>query len=620
MPTYVADLEGDGLEPTKIHCFGYGTNINDVEVITDYLEMKEFLSQPDLTIVIHNGIRFDKPVLERILGQKFNFKIIDTLAISWYLFPDRNLHGLESWGEDFGTPKPKIDDWQNLSLGEYINRVKEDVKVNIQMWEKSKSFLCKLYKTEEPERLPIIGYLMFKMNCAQQQIVDKWRIDIPHVIAMQDKLATIKEEKRAIVEAVMPKVPIYKKRNKPDKPYKKDGTLSVAGAKWFNLISKQGLTKDHNEPILELVGYDEPSVTSPLQLKKWFFQLGWKPCTFKYDREEDGSFRGIPQIKVPKEPDLTPSVILLAEQEPAILELELFSIIQHRLSIFETLLECADEEGRVKAEIQGFTNTLRFKHKNPCTNLPGIDKVLGKEIRASFIPDEGMIMCGADMVSLEATTKRHYMYPHDPEYADALGAEGFDEHLDLAVHAGVLTQEQVDDHVAGRANYKSIRKIYKPVNYSAIYGVGAPKLSLEIGKTEKEARELINTYWERNWAIKVVSSEQKIVNINGQKWLLNPVNNLYYSLRTEKDIFSTLNQGTGAYCFDRWIQEVLRRHPQMNAQFHDEGIWQVPNTKVAKENMSKLLQESIDAVNASLKLNVTLKISSQFGNNYSEIH
>jgi hypothetical protein len=34
-------------------------------------------------------------------------------------------------------------------------------------------------------------------------------------------------------------------------------------------------------------------------------------------------------------------------------------------------------------------------------------------------------------------------------------------------------------------------------------------------------------------------------------WLYNPVSKFWYSA-IYKDIFSTLNQGTGVYCFDTW--------------------------------------------------------------------
>ena len=65
---------------------------------------------------------------------------------------------------------------------------------------------------------------------------------------------------------------------------------------------------------------------------------------------------------------------------------------------------------------------------------------LGAEIRGCLIAPEGYTLCGADMTSLEDTTKRHYMKPYDPAYVEEMSKEGFDPHLDLAKHAGAVTQ------------------------------------------------------------------------------------------------------------------------------------------------------------------------------------
>lgn len=618
MVTYVADIETDGFDSTKIHCFGYGTTLKDIRVMTDYDEMRELLLRPDVTFVMHNGICFDFPQLEKVLGVKIRAKIIDTLPLSWYLFPERDKHGLESWGEEFGIPKPAIDDWENLPLEEYINRVTEDVKINIQMWEKAKRRLQYLYDTKEVENLPIIHYLNFKMDCAALQSFCKWRVDVSLAQKVLDGLYEKKEAKEAILRAVMPQMPVKVKRTRPLKPFKKDGSHSEAGARWFKLISDQGLTEDWTDPISEITGYEEANPSSPDQVKAWLFSLGWEPCTFDYKKNSEGVERAIPQVKKPKEPELTDSVLALADDQPAILELQDLSIINHRISVFKGILENVDDDGCVKAEIAGLTNTLRFKHRSPCVNLPGVDKPYGKEIRSCFIARDGYELCGADMVSLEATTKAHFMYPHDPEYALTLTAPGFDEHLDLAVHAGALTPEQVEAHKAGTENHSKVRKMYKPVNYSGIYGIGAPKLSRAIRKSEAEAAKLLDDYWTRNWAIREVAKEQTTKEVAGSKWLFNPISKFWYSLRADKDRFSTLNQGTGAYCFDQWVAQVLKRRRQMNYQAHDEGCWEVKLGH--RDKMTALLQDSIDAVNDKLKLNVKLKVSVQYGDRYGDIH
>ena len=103
-----------------------------------------------------------------------------------------------------------------------------------------------------------------------------------------------------------------------------------------------------------------------------------------------------------------------------------------------------------------------------------------------------------------------------------------------------------------------------------------------------------------------------------QDWLFNPVSKLWYKLRSEKDIFSTLNQGTGVYCFDLWIGFILQRRPQLTAQFHDEIILEIK--KGDEPKAEKLLKDSIAKVNKLLKLNRDLDCDVQFGNNYSQIH
>ena len=109
-----------------------------------------------------------------------------------------------------------------------------------------------------------------------------------------------------------------------------------------------------------------------------------------------------------------------------------------------------------------------------------------------------------------------------------------------------------------------------------------------------------------------------VKNVNGNLWLLNPVSKLWYSLRKEKDIFSTLNQGTGTYCFDTWLAFILKRRPQLTAQFHDEVILECKESE--KEGIEEILHTSLEEVNKLLKLNRDLACDVQFGKNYSQIH
>lgn len=622
MSIYVFDIEGDGLldEATKIHCLSYTrVGSGEVQTLTTYEEIKRFLLSAK-TLIGHNIVLFDIPVLEKILGIKIKAKLIDTLALSWYLRPSRSVHGLEMYGVEYGIPKPKIDNWKDLSLEEYCHRCEQDVKNNLRLWDDLKRELLDLYEgRQEADRF--LDYLMFKMHCARLQQDSRWKLDKVLATKSRDELLVAREEKLSELRQRMPKVQKYAERTRPAKPFKKDGTLSTHGVKWFSLLREHGLPEDYDGGVKVFHSEEEPNPQSNPQIKDWLFSLGWEPMTFKYEKDDDGNERAIPQVRVDNDgvKELCPSVLELIEKEPAIAVLDGLTVIQHRLSIFEGFLS-NEHEGFLIADIGGLTNTLRFKHR-VLVNLPGVGKPWGKEVRGSLIAREGMELCGSDMCSLEENTKRHYMWEHDPEYVTEMSREGFDAHLDLAKFAGVVTQKEIDDYVGkveGAKNLKPIRANYKAANYACIYGVGAVKLARGTGLPQREAKELIETYWKRNWSVRTLSERQTIKRTKEGMWLYNPVSKFWYSLRYEKDIFSTLNQGTGVYCFDTWIRYIVEKRPQLTAQFHDEGVWEIK--RGFREQCTKLLKESIQKVNDELKLNVKLDVDVQFGDCYADIH
>ena len=147
MREFIFDIESDGLldTVTKIHCLSYSQADGRFSgTIYSENDIKGFLSQ-DYIYIGHHIIGYDFKALEKIYGIKRPKHFLDTLAWSWYLFPDRAEHGLESWGEDFGVPKPKIDDWQNLTIEEYTHRCEEDVKINTKLYELIKSKMKEIY-------------------------------------------------------------------------------------------------------------------------------------------------------------------------------------------------------------------------------------------------------------------------------------------------------------------------------------------------------------------------------------------------------------------------------------------------------------------------------------------
>ena len=289
-----------------------------------------------------------------------------------------------------------------------------------------------------------LRYISFKMDCLREQEENPLTLDVEKAQRHFDELSQVIEEKTVALAKVMPKVPDQTKR-KPKNCYKQDGTYSKLGKEWFDILKGLNLPADTEGEVV--VTYKEGNPGSTQQIKEWLDSLGWEPCHFKFTRNKiTGDEKKIPQVRYsnqsdPRKGQLTDSVLRLKEREPKLELLEGLTVAQHRKSIFEGFLK-SHKGGKIVSGAGGFTNTLRLKHRAPIVNLPGVDAQWGKEIRGCIVAPEGEVMCGADVSSLESCTKRHLMWDYDPDYVTEMSKEGFDEHVNLSVFAGFLTEDE----------------------------------------------------------------------------------------------------------------------------------------------------------------------------------
>lgn len=609
-PGTVFDIECNGFNPDRIHCLSLQ---RESKVVTcgGYVTMRSFCSS-ERVLVGHNIVRFDVPILERLLTIKVEAELVDTLALSWYLYPDRKLHGLADWGEEFGIPKPKVEDWDNQPYEVYNHRCEEDVRINVMLWEKIWAHLLELYGSEE-KAWRLIDYLTFKVSCAGDQERHKWRLDVERCVSSLESLSEERDRKVAGLVEVMPQQPVWASMAYPKKPYLMSGKLSVQGEKYNELRKDLGENIFYQGELKYIKGHKPPNPNSHIQVKDWLYSLGWGPITFKYKRnKETNEFRKIEQVR--DDGELCSSVLKL--DHPGIPILEGLTILNHRISILEGFLR-DEEDGMLKARIGGLTNTLRFKHRE-LVNLPGVDKPYGDIIRGCLIAPDGYELAGSDMCGLENCTKQHYMWDYDPDYVTEMSQEGFDSHLDIAVLAGMMTQEESDSYKNGDMSKRAIRHDAKQVNYSCDYGVTPGGIVRNTGMSLRKAEKLHKTNKDRNWSLDAIADSCIVKKVQGQNWLYNPVSQLWYSLRKKRDRFSTLNQGTGVWCFDTWIKYVRMGGPPIIGQFHDEVCIKIKKGK--RDRLTKHLKEAMGKANKELQLNRTLDIDIQFGNSYGEIH
>jgi hypothetical protein len=468
------------------------------------------------------------------------------------------------------------------------------------------------------DSLKLIRYLSFKMDCLREQEANPLTLDVETCENYLSQLEQMKGEKVEALKKAMPRNPITKKKEKPKVMHKKDGSLSSHGERWFELLRELKLPETTAGPVTFIDSYEDGNPNSSDQVKSWLFSLGWKPRTWKYVRDKvTGDERRIEQVR--KDGHLCDSVRVLLSKDPAIELLDGLTVISHRIGVLKGFLN-ARSGNKVVAGAGGFTNTLRLQHRAPVVNLPGIEAVYGDWCRGVLVsPDDNHVLCGADVSSLEDMTKRHYIKPLDPQFVEDMSGEGYDAHLDLALYAGAVTQEDIDKHNSGEINLKPLRSKFKAANYSCVYGVGAAKLARETGMREREAKQLIEAYWDRNWSVKQVAKNQYVKTLkDGSMWLKNATSGFYHNLRYDKDRWSTTNQSTGVYVFDMWVMFCRKMGLTINMQYHDEILFVVK--KGDEQQTSEILHKAMQKVNEHLKLNVTIEIEEQYGQSYASVH
>lgn len=673
---FCADVEATGLlhqlvgqgDKAKLHNFCV-MDVNDYNMRTYHTdtqeqrnEIQELLSKPTI-LIMHNGICYDKNALKHFGYDLSNVQFVDTLALSWYLDLNRDKHGLEDYGVEFGVPKPEIVDWESLTQEDYDNRVQEDVKIQIRTYKKLKSMFEELYGEMTDYEFcthTVVRYLNFKMEQLEEQQNTKFRVDIPHAEETIAKLEKEIDLKVNQLRSVMPKVPVYTKHTKPAKPFKKDGSLSANGEKWKLLCEEAGVDFDFDGEVKKVKCYNEPNPSSSVQVKDWLFSLGWKPETYKFVKDSEGSERKIPQIYVQGSGgQVCPSIEKLAEEHEELQHLVGLGVLAHRKACVKGFLDSIVVDDMCEAGANGFTNTLRLKHRKPFVNLPSSRVIYGEDVRGCIVAKKGKKFVCSDLSSMENIWKFNYQMPYDPEYVMSQQADDFDPHLSIALVAEMVTQEDVWFYkiIKGgfdRSKYPISSKLdkmlnlseqeQKPIlkriseirgkgkssNYALQYSCGVKTLARTSGVSEEVARKIFQAYRKINWSIEEIANVQVTKTVSHGIYLKNPINGIWYHLKKDRDKFSTLVQGSGAYLLDLWLMYIfhLRKKPEYEiegglnlvATMHDENLQEFNDLGNNEEVVKKLFDDALALANKRLNQKISFGCDTQTGYKYSEIH
>ena len=137
MRRFTLDIETDAIKAKVIHCI-VAQNIDTGEILVwhkDTLELFSNWSRGVDIFVMHNGVSFDAPVLNELLGSQIPLKKIrDTLILSQ--LADASIdggHSLDAWGKRLGFPKQECSDF-SVYTQDMLNYCVNDVKLTTKLY------------------------------------------------------------------------------------------------------------------------------------------------------------------------------------------------------------------------------------------------------------------------------------------------------------------------------------------------------------------------------------------------------------------------------------------------------------------------------------------------------
>ena len=147
--------------------------------------------------------------------------------------------------------------------------------------------------------------------------------------------------------------------------------------------------------------------------------------------------------------------------------------------------------GRIHTSLnQTVASTGRLSSSDPnLQNIP-IRRELGRAIRRGFIPRKGWMLLSADYSQIELRLLAHFS--EDPAFVEAFRSGG-DIHRQTAAVIFDVPLGEVTPTMRNRA---------KTINFATIYGIGAHALSRQLKISNAEARQFIDTYFERFQGVK----------------------------------------------------------------------------------------------------------------------
>ena len=363
----VLDIETDGFNPSKIHCI-VAKNI-DTNLVTvfdpDHLYSFNSWSKNVDKFIMHNGLSFDAPILNRLLGTNIKpDRIIDTLILSQLFNPLRDKgHSLKAWGEK-------------------LNMLKGGEGVNFLVYNQAMLDYCK----QDVE----ITHVVYKELINESKGFSKESVDLEHKVRL-----ILNQQENNGFAFNMRKAQELRAKLRDDLHDLEQWSLEE-----FEPTIVEMKTKTKEIPF---------NIGSRQQIADRLIKRGWKPSQYT---DKDNIIMNESVLKTIKEPSLK----VIAERFAK------YFLLQKRVVMIEAWIDACQEDERVHGRVMTLrTVTGRMAHNSPnMAQVPATYSPYGKDCRNLWTVSDPVRykLVGTDASGLELRCLAHYL--KDTTYTDEI--------------------------------------------------------------------------------------------------------------------------------------------------------------------------------------------------------
>ena len=533
---------------------------DEVIVWTEAKKLNEYLGRDD-TIVMHNGISFDAPILNQLWSTKIRLnQCRDTLVMSRLMNPNReNGHSLAAWGNKLGYPKIEFSDYDGGLSDKMIQYCIRDVEVLERVY----------YALEDEKRIYGFSDKSITLEHEVATIISRqerrgFRLDVPYTMVLasefRDKAAAIEQELQQLFPPIV-----------TERISEKTGKRLTDKIEVFNPGSRQ-------------------------QIAKRLIDLGWKPRK----KTEKGSVivdeSTLAEISTNARYTSKPVLISVAAK------LQEYLLLSKRHSQVQSWLDVVQEDGRVRGKV--ITNgavTGRMTHHSPnMAQVPSSSSPYGEECRQCWTVDDGYKLVGIDASGLELRMLAHYM--EDKDYVREV-CEG-DIHTKNQNAAGLQTRPQAKTFI-----------------YAFLYGAGPSKIGAIVDGGAQEGQRLIDSFLDNTPALKALRT--KVDRMAAKGYLLG-LDGRQLFVRSAHAALNTKLQGAGAIVMKQALVLLSKKIKLLDldahfvANVHDE--WQIEVRADEAELVGQLGVQAIKEAGEVLEMLCPLTGEYRVGNNWKETH